>query len=247
MTFFHGGCRRPAALPFPGALGRLLPPSSSRPCGRLVRLELDPVVGLWINAPRLRLTSKNLLQNVVLRWPRVLPAPAGRGTARDDAPGSGAGTWRAKLDRSSAVLIALVVATLAGSSSVAAQTARVERACTVGGDTVVVQVQEVPDLQQRCYEVVYGTQKGYLCVWAGGTPDGMYGYTRRFDAQNVTEQGWTGGGNLGCTADDCFNALCAWLVRDHRLEQARMKFDPQAAAEELDEFFKAEQPRATQR
>ena len=81
----------------------------------------------------------------------------------------------------------------------------------------------------------------------GRNPDGKYGYTRQFKPENVTEQGWTGGGNLGCTADDCFNALCAWLVRDHRLEQARMRFDPKAAAEELDEFFKSQPPRQTRR
>ena len=75
----------------------------------------------------------------------------------------------------------------------------------------MVEVQEVPDLKQRCYEVAHGKQKGYLCVWAGGTPDRKYGYTRSFDPEKVTEQGWTGGGNLGCTAEDCFNALCPGL------------------------------------
>lgn len=117
----------------------------------------------------------------------------------------------------------------------------------MGNETVMVDVQEVPDLKQRCYEVAYGRQKGYLCVWAGGTPEGKYGYTRTFNPENVTEQGWTGGGNLGCTADDCFNALCAWLVRDQRLEQARMRFDAKVAAEELDEFFKSQPPRQTPR
>ena len=71
----------------------------------------------------------------------------------------------------------------------------VEKA-NVGDETVMVEVQEVPNVKQRCYEVAYGRQKGYLCVWAGGTPESKYGYTRSFDPENVTEQGWTS--TLGC-------------------------------------------------
>ena len=122
--------------------------------------------------------------------------------------------------------------------------APLEKECPVGEETVMVAVQDVPNLKQRCYEVIYGRQKGYVCVWAGGTPDGKYGFTRQFDAEDVTEQGWTGGGNLGCTAEGCFNQLCSWLVRDHKLELARMKFDAKAAADELDEFFKSKMPQA---
>ena len=151
------------------------------------------------------------------------------------------------MGRSIPAPIAAAIVAVAVSSSASAQTVGTQRACPVGDEKVMVEVQEVPNLKQRCYEVVHGKQKGYLCVWAGGTPDGKYGYTRNFDAERVTELGWTGGGNLGCTADDCFNALCAWLVRDHMLEQGRLRFDPEAAADELDEFFKPQPSRQTGR
>ena len=80
-------------------------------------------------------------------------------------------------------------------------------------------------------------------MWADGTPDGPYGYTRNFKPEQVTEQGWRGSGNLGCTADDCFNSLCGWLIGDHRREQARLKFNLDAATKKLDEFFNSQVPR----
>ncbi len=141
-----------------------------------------------------------------------------------------------------AIQIAAAIAAVAVSSSTSAETARVQRPCTVDDKPVTVEVQEVPDLKQRCYKVAFGKQTGYVCVWAGGTPDHEYGYTRSFDPKFVTKEGWIGGGNLGCTASGCFKALCSWLVRDHRIEQARTKFDPKAAAVELDKFFNPQAP-----
>lgn len=114
-----------------------------------------------------------------------------------------------------------------------------QRECTVESEKVMVEVQKVPDLKQRCYEVTYLSQTGHLCVWARGTPGREYGYTMEFSRERVTEQGFEGSGSFGMTAEGGFNQLCATLVRNHRREQARQKFDPDAAAEQLDEFFKA--------
>ena len=116
-----------------------------------------------------------------------------------------------------------------------------ETKCSVGEDTVDVRVKKVPDLKQSCYEVSYEDQKGYLCVWAGGTTPGReYGFTTNFDTEDVTNEGWSprGGGNVGCTAERCFSALCNRLVLDYRREQDRNRFNPKDASEELDEFFK---------
>ena len=116
-----------------------------------------------------------------------------------------------------------------------------QRECPVGDESPEVEVQEVLNLKQRCYEVSFETQKGYLCVWARGTPESQFIYTvGAFDSEKVTEQGWIGGGNVVGTVDDGFNRLCAWVVRNHRREQARTEFNPNAATEELDEFFKSE-------
>lgn len=114
-----------------------------------------------------------------------------------------------------------------------------KRECSVGDETVIVHVKEVPDLKQSCYEVSYEDQKGHLCVWGGGTPGGAYGHTRNFYPEDVTEEGWfpTGGGNLGCTAERCFSELCNRLVLDYRREQAHNRFNPTNASEELDKFF----------
>ena len=148
---------------------------------------------------------------------------------------------------STAVQITAVIAAVAVSLSASDQTARIQKACPIGDKPVMVEVREIPRLKQRCYEVAYETQRGYLCVWAGGTPDGKYGYTREFDPEKVTEQGWTGGGNVGCTAEACFKGLCSWLVRDRMRELNRMKFNPDEAGDALDAFFKPQTPPQTDR
>ena len=86
--------------------------------------------------------------------------------------------------------------------------------CHMGADDVVmVDVQKVPDLEQSCYEVSYENQKGHLCVWAGGTPDRACGYTMRFNAEDVGEDGWTGrNGSLRYATENCFAVLCRRLV-----------------------------------
>ena len=115
-----------------------------------------------------------------------------------------------------------------------------KRECSLREETVDVNVKKLPDLKQSCYEVSYEDQKGYLCVWGGGgTPGREYGFTKNFNTEDVTEEGWfpSGGGNLGCTAERCFSALCRRLVSDYRREQERNRFNPMNASEELDEFF----------
>ena len=144
------------------------------------------------------------------------------------------------MGKDTAIQISIMIAVVAFSSSISAQTKPFKKACPVGNETVMVQVQEVPDLQQRCYKVVYEKKMGYVCVWAGGTPERPYGFTENFRPEHVTKEGWTGagGGSVGCKADQCFRSLCSQLVRKHREEEGRTKFDPQAAAEGLDKFFK---------
>ena len=149
-------------------------------------------------------------------------------------------TRRSNVGIAAAIQITLAIAVIAFSSSTSAQSTSLERECAVGNETFMVQVQEVPDLEQRCYEVAYEKQKGYVCVWAGGTPERPYGFTENFSHEHVTKEGWTaaGGGNVGCKADRCFQSLCSRLVRKHREEEGRTKFDPAAAAIGLDKFFK---------
>ena len=123
-----------------------------------------------------------------------------------------------------------------------------KRECSVREETVIVNVKKVPDLKQSCYKVSYEDQKGYLCVWAGGTPGREYGFTENFNTEDVTEEGWfpNGGGNLGCTAERCFSALCTRLILDYRREQDRNRFNPKNASEELDEFFESKPTSQTQ-
>ena len=149
-------------------------------------------------------------------------------------------TWRNNMGKATVIQISVTIAVIALSSSTAAQMTPPKRACPIGNEMVMVQVQEVPDLKQRCYEVVYEKKKGYVCVWAGGTPERPYGFTENFNPEHVNKEGWTGagGGNLGCKAEQCFRSLCSRLVRKHREEEGRTKFDPGLAAERLDEFFK---------
>ena len=151
------------------------------------------------------------------------------------------------MGKATVVQIIVTIAAIAVTSSTSAQMTPLQRACPVGDETVMVKVQEVPGLKQRCYEVVYEKKKGYVCVWAGGTPDRPYGFTTNFSAEHVTKEGWTGagGGSLGCKADRCFRSLCQRLVREHREEEGRTRFDPKEAAEKLDEFFKPQVPGQT--
>ena len=158
-------------------------------------------------------------------------------------PKRGAETWSNNMGKNIAVQIGTAIIAVVISSAASAQMNFVERACPMGDETVMVEVRPVPNLKQRCYEIVYEKQRGHVCVWADGTPDGPYGFTRNFKPEQVTEQGWRGSGNLGCTADDCFRQLCRWLIGDHRREQARRKFDIDAATKHLDEFFNPQSPR----
>ena len=137
------------------------------------------------------------------------------------------------MDKATAVQRLVMIVAIAVTSSTSAQVPPHQRACSVADETVMVKVQEVPDLKQRCYEVVYENQKGYVCVWAGGTPERPYGFTENFSPEHVTKEGWTGagGGSVGCKADSCFRSLCSRLVKKHREEEERTKFDPDAAAE----------------
>ena len=147
------------------------------------------------------------------------------------------------MGKATAVQMAAAMAAIAVASSASAQTTSQQRICPTGNESVMVEVRAVPNLKHRCYEIVYEKQKGHVCVWADGTPDGPYGYTRNFEPEQVTEQGWKGSGNVGCKAIDCFNALCRWLVGDHRREQNRLKFDLDIATKKLDEFFNSQVPR----
>lgn len=108
------------------------------------------------------------------------------------------------------------------------------------GSSYVLQVKKVPDLDQACYEVIHENQKGYVCVWAEGTPEKPYGFTRNLKPELVTDRGYIGGGNYGYDADESFFALCSWLVRDQIAEEAKKKFDPNTASDGLDEFFSQE-------
>ena len=122
-----------------------------------------------------------------------------------------------------------------------------ETKCSVGEDTVDVHVKKVPDLKQSCYEVSYKDQKGYLCVWAGGTLEREYGYTRELNPEDVTEQGLNPrSGNFGYSVSDGFNRLCNRLVSDYRREQAQKEFNPTIASEQLDDFFKSKPTSQTQ-
>ena len=96
----------------------------------------------------------------------------------------------------------------------------------------------VPDILQRCYEVSYHEQRAYVCVAASGTPEKPYSFSfGRFDPERVTKDGWTGGGNFGNTAKQAFQGACTLTVLRHEQEKAKLKFDPEEARKELDEFF----------
>ena len=147
------------------------------------------------------------------------------------------------MGKTKAIQMAAVMTAMAVISAASAETTSFQRDCPADNESVLVEVRAVPNLKQRCYEIVYEKQRGHICVWADGTPDGPYGFTRNFGPEQVTEQGWKGSGNLGCTANDCFNSLCRWLVEDHRREQARLKFNLDSASKKLDEFFNLQAPR----
>ena len=155
--------------------------------------------------------------------------------------------WRPNLGKATVIQIIQAIAVIAFGSPASAQNTLLERECPIGNETVMVQVQEVPDLKQRCYKVIYEKQNGYVCVWAGGTPERPYGFTENFHPEHVTKEGWNaaGGGSVGCKADQCFRSLCSRLVRKHREEEGRSKFDPEAAAESLDKFFRPQMTRQT--
>ena len=114
----------------------------------------------------------------------------------------------------------------------------IKKLCPVEERKVDVTVTPVPNIPQRCYEVAYHEQRAYICVAAGGTPEGPYSYVvGRFDRERVTKDGWTGGGNFGNTAERAFRAACSWTVREHETEEARLKFEPSDAGEKLDDYF----------
>ena len=146
------------------------------------------------------------------------------------------------MGKATVVPILVAMAAFSAIRPASAETTSIQRKCPVGEESVLVEIREIPDLNQRCYEVIYETQRGYVCVWAGGTPDGPYSYTMNFDPKKVTPQGWTGGGNVGCKAEDCFRGVCGQVIRKHREEQDRLKFDPDTAADQLEQFFKSGPP-----
>ena len=150
---------------------------------------------------------------------------------------------RSDMSRLAALKITAAITAVVAYSSIWAEKDPIERSCPVDGGFVPVQVEAVPNLKQSCYEVAYEEQSGHLCVWAGGAPGREYGHTKNFDPKKVTERGWTGGGNVGCSADDCFKELCLQLVRNHDRERARTRFNPKVASEKLDEFFDPSAPK----
>ena len=85
------------------------------------------------------------------------------------------------MGKATVVPILVTMAAFAAIGPLSAETTSLQRKCPMGEESVLVEIREIPDLKQRCYEVVYQTQKGYVCVWAGGTPDGPYSYTINFD------------------------------------------------------------------
>ncbi len=114
----------------------------------------------------------------------------------------------------------------------------VKRPCLVEGGEVEVTVKAVPDILQRCYEVSFHEQRAYVCVAASGTPEKPYSFSLgRFDPERVTKDGWTGGGNFGNTAQQAFQGACTLTIMRHDQEKAKLKFDPEIARKELDEFF----------
>ena len=161
------------------------------------------------------------------------------GRAGSHGPNPEVKTWRTNMGKAKALKITVTIAAIVATSSASAQMTHLQRPCPLEGETIMVTVQEVPNLEQRCYELLYENQKGYVCVWAGGTPDRPYGFTTNFQPEHVTKDGWTaaGGGNVGCKAEQCFRSLCRQLVRKHKEETGRTNFDPDSAAEKLDEFF----------
>ncbi|MDD9984326.1 MAG: hypothetical protein OXU81_23690 [Gammaproteobacteria bacterium] len=123
-------------------------------------------------------------------------------------------------------------------SFAAEEPAGLKRPCTVSGGVVEVTVTPILGIPQRCYEVAYHEQRAYVCVAAGGTPEGPYSYSLdRFEPERVTKDGWTGGGNFGHTAEEAFQGACSVSVMRHEREKAKLEFDPDKAGRALDEFF----------
>ena len=127
---------------------------------------------------------------------------------------------------------------LSCTSLAAEESAGLKRPCAVKGRVVDVNVMPVPDIPQRCYEVSYHEQRAYVCVAAGGTPEGPYSFSLdRFEPERVTKDGWTGGGNFGNTAEQAFQTACTLTVIRHETEKAKQEFDPEKAGRALDEYF----------
>ena len=133
----------------------------------------------------------------------------------------------------------LLLSVIAFDSPVSAESPTFKRPCPIDGRTVDVVVAPIPDIAQRCYEIAYQEQRSYVCVWFEGTPEGPYSFSSSFDAKRVTTDGWTGGGNVRVTAEDAFKGACRSAVQRYEIEKRKLRFDPDKAAQALDEFFKA--------
>ena len=112
------------------------------------------------------------------------------------------------------------------------------RQCTVGSHSVDIAVSRVLNIPQPCYEIRYLDQKTYICVASGGTAERPYGLaTGTFKPGDVTEEGWSGGGQVGHTAEGALEEACRFMVQRHEWEEGRRRLDQETAAKALEEFF----------
>ena len=73
-----------------------------------------------------------------------------------------------------------------------------------------------------CFEVSFLDQKGYMGVWANGTPEGPYAWWIGDGSPPVTSQGVTCC-NVDRTLKSVLDGLCKALVRQHNLSLGRAR------------------------
>ena len=97
---------------------------------------------------------------------------------------------------------------------------------------------QVETYDECCLKVSYGGQKGYVGVWASGTPEGPYAWWIGDGTPPVTPQGLTCC-NVGRTHKDALEGLCRMLVKQHEDLLGRAALDRKSARDQLQEYVES--------
>lgn len=94
---------------------------------------------------------------------------------------------------------------------------------------------QVETYEECCLKVSFMGQKGYVGVWASGTPDGPYAWWIGDGTPPVTTQGLTCC-NVGRTHKQALEGLCRALVRQHEDLLGRAALDRKSARDQLQAY-----------